>query len=326
VTTLQRRALRAATGAVIGFGRLCLAVDRLYGRFAPGPPLDMHPDLAFAPGERGKLDLYAPADARAVPVVIFFYGGTWQIGTRQLYRFVGEALARRGIVGVVADYRLYPDVRFPDFLRDGAAAVRWARDNAARYGGDPDSLFLMGHSAGAHMAAMLALDARWLDEVGLTPRSHVAGFIGLAGPYDLSAYRSHILEDVFGDLRRPGVSPISFVTPQAPPAFLAAGARDALVRPEATRRMASGLRQAGAEVVERLYPGGHYRIIFAMLRMLNALAPVADDAARFVHAAAQARTSPRCAERKEDGESTDAPPAMPSTSAPEDRGNRGLDR
>jgi acetyl esterase/lipase len=122
-------------------------------------------DQAFASGPRRKLDLYAPkrrsADAR-LPVIVFFYGGSWSSGDKKGYGFAGRALAAQGFLVAIPDYRLVPEVRFPGFIEDGAAAVRWVRANAARFGGDPDRIVLAGHSAGAYNAAMLSFDpAGW---------------------------------------------------------------------------------------------------------------------------------------------------------------------
>ena len=114
-------------------------------------------------------------------------------------------MARRGYVAVVPDYRICPEVCYPDFLDDGAFVVRWVKDNIARFGGDPDKLFLKGHSAGAHIAAMLSIDGRWLGKVGLNPRRDIAGLIGLAGPYDLMPLqlRDKKLKVIFGGTNRP---------------------------------------------------------------------------------------------------------------------------
>ena len=125
---------------------------------------------AYGSAERQRMDVYLPVDqAPDAPMAVFFYGGSWSSGERADYKFVGEALASRGIVTVIADYRLSPEVRYPVFLQDCALAVRWARDNARRLGASPSRLFVIGHSAGAYNAAMLALDARWLTEVNMEP-------------------------------------------------------------------------------------------------------------------------------------------------------------
>ncbi|MEE7548329.1 alpha/beta hydrolase, partial [Xanthomonas sp. Kuri4-1] len=139
--------------------------------------------VTFDPAHGLKLDVYRPADARNAPVVVFFHGGTWQTGNRQQYRWAGEALARHGVVAIVPDYRKYPQVKMDGFMTDAAAAVAWARRHAGEHGGDPRRLVLMGHSAGAHIAALLATDPRWLHAQQLAP-ADLCGLVGLAGPYD----------------------------------------------------------------------------------------------------------------------------------------------
>ena len=148
-------------------------------------------DIAYGALPRQKLDVYTPtvaAPPAGWPVVVFFYGGTWTSGERRDYKFMGEALAERGILAVVADYRLYPEVRYPEFLRDSALAVAWALDNATRLGGDPARVFVMGHSAGGYNAAMVALDPRWLAPTGHSAKE-LAAWIGL-WPVPTSSFRS----------------------------------------------------------------------------------------------------------------------------------------
>jgi acetyl esterase/lipase len=116
-------------------------------------------DVSYGTGPRHTLDIYVPEKLTAsAPVVVFFYGGGWESGSKEMYRFIGYALAAQGLVVVIPDYRLHPDVEFPAFMNDAAEAVEWAHVNAARLGGDPDRLFLMGHSAGAQIATLLSMD------------------------------------------------------------------------------------------------------------------------------------------------------------------------
>lgn len=238
----------------------------------------------YAEGERHGVDIYAPQSGTGLPVVVFFYGGGWEEGDRALYRFVGSALASRGIVTVIPDYRVYPEVRFPHFLEDGARAVLWARDHAGEFGGDPSRLVLAGHSAGAHIAAMLAFDPQWLAAVGLNSRHDLAGMAGLAGPYDFLPLHSETLMAIFGpESERPLSQPINFVTGGEVPVFLATGTDDHAVDPGNTTRFAARIREHDGKADTRLYERlSHRSIIGAIAPPLRWLAPVLDDTAAFV--------------------------------------------
>ena len=241
-------------------------------------------DIRYAPGPRHALDVYAPTDDKSAPVVVFIYGGGWKDGNKAEYRFVAAALAARGFLTVVPDYRLFPQVRYPAFLQDNAAAVAWTRTNIARYGGDPGRIFLMGHSAGAYNVAMLTLDKQWLGAVGLDPDRDIAGMIGLAGPYDFLPLHDPELEDIFGpavDLRL--TQPITYARGNAPPIFLAAGTADQTVLPRNTEHLAAAIKRDGGRVEERIYPGvNHTKIIGAMAGVLHWLAPSMADVTGFL--------------------------------------------
>jgi len=245
-------------------------------------------NVAFGPGPRQTLDVYAPHRARgaaAAPVAVFFYGGSWDTGRRQDYNWVGQALASRGFVTLVPDYGLFPQVRYPGFLEDGARAVRWAQDHAAEFGGDPNRIVLVGHSAGAYNAAMIALDRRYLAEAGVDPR-HIKALAGLSGPYDFLPLTDPIAERTFGqapDLA--ATQPTSFVRADSPPAFLATGDADTMVYPRNTVKLAAKLRAAGVAVEERHYPGvDHVRMVLALSRPFRNRAPVLDEMTSFLHA------------------------------------------
>ena len=244
-------------------------------------------DVAYGPLPRQRLDIYRPAGATPAggwPVVVFFYGGSWNQGERAQYGFVGAALASRGMLTLVADYRLYPEVRFPTFLADSALALAWGLKNAAEQGGNPRRVFVMGHSAGAYNAAMLALDPRWLAATGHAPRE-LAGFIGLAGPYDFLPMTNLAAQPVFFHPHYPpGTQPMAFAGPQSPRSFLAAGATDDLVDPERnTATLAARLQAAGVGVTQQRYERvNHLTLIGAFGLPLRWLAPVLDDVTAFV--------------------------------------------
>jgi acetyl esterase/lipase len=251
--------------------------------------IQLTPSIAYAERTRHKLDVCRPRDAVAAPVVIFFYGGAWQSGYKELYRYLAKALARRGYVAVIPDYRIYPEVCYPDFLDDGARVVRWVKDNIARFGGDPEKLFLKGHSAGAHIAAMLSIDAHWLGKVGLDPRRDIAGLIGIAGPYDLMPLRDEKLKMIFGGVDRPETQPIYHVAPGAPPALLMTGSRDHLVEPGNSVRLAARLVAAGNLATVLTYRRvGHFIIIAAIAPFLRLLVPVMRDVDAFIAATLRA--------------------------------------
>jgi acetyl esterase/lipase len=256
-----------------------------------GHAIKLARSFAYADGARQTLDVCHPVGAVSAPVVIFFYGGAWRSGNKRLYRYAAKALARRGYVAVVPDYRIYPQVRYPLFLEDGALVVRWAKDNVKRFGGDPDKIFLSGHSAGAHIAAMLAIDARWLRTVGLRPGRDVAGLIGLAGPYDFLPLRDDILKVIFGGENRPETQPISHVCSGAPPALLLSGSDDRVVEAGNTSRFAARLRAAGNIATARIYSRvGHGLIVAALAPVLRLLVPIWRDIDGFIAETLRARS------------------------------------
>lgn len=249
---------------------------------------------AYGASKRQQLDVYVPREtaqrvrpAAGWPLVVFFYGGSWKYGERAHYRFVGEALAARGVMAVIPDYRLYPEVRYPDFLKDNAAATAWSLREAARLGADQKRVFVMGHSAGGYNAAMLALDARWLGAESIQP-TQLAGWIGLAGPYDSLPVENPDAKPVFLHPNTPPDSqPIRYVSALVPRTFLAAAPDDPLINPERnTKQMASRLQQAGIAVTLQIYPGAsHTTLIGAFAFPLRFLAPVLDDVVEFVNEA-----------------------------------------
>jgi acetyl esterase/lipase len=260
-----------------------------------GLDVEIERDVSFGNGERLKLDIYRPAKANAsLPVVVFFYGGSWQRGDKSIYRFVGAALARAGIVAVIPDYRVYPVVLYPDFLRDSALAVRWAKDNAARFGGDPSKLFLSGHSAGAYNAVSLATDRRWLKEAKLDSANDIAGVIGIAGPYDFLPLEAENLKIIFGpEEARPATQPINYVDGKEPPMLLLRPANDSVVDPGNSVRLANRIDKSGGKAMLKTYESvGHLSIIGAFSPLLSFLAPARDDLVNFVRQRSARSTNP----------------------------------
>lgn len=265
----------------------------LLNMWTPASRWRRHEALRYGDAPRQQLDVYRPRRGERAPMVVFFYGGSWQNGARDLYAFLGAALAAQGIVTVVPDYTLYPDARFPAFLEDAARAVAYARTHASDWGADPERLVLMGHSAGAYIAAMLAFDPQWLAAAGLESHRHLAGLIGLAGPYDFLPIESRVLQAIFGGPNRVETQPISFVSGREAPALLVTAQRDVLVDPGNAKRFATRIRDMGGRVEERSYGRvNHFTLIGAFAPALRILAPVLRDVDAFVWqvTARQART------------------------------------
>ena len=277
-----RRCYRALAVAAAATPLVGCSGTALVNALTPRSGYTVERDLAYGPNARQKLDLYVPEDAAPeAPLLVFFYGGNWQSGSKEPYQFVGQAFASRGYVTAIPDYRLYPEVRYPTFIEDGALAIDWLETQPATAGGR--KLFVVGHSAGAYIAAMLALDRRWLHEPA-QGCGRITGMAGLAGPYDFLPLRDPALMEVFGPgPASPDSQPINHVTTGAPPMLLATGTTDSTVRPRNSILLAERLTTAGgtARLIE--YPGlGHIQIVAALAAPLRFLAPVLDDVDAFL--------------------------------------------
>lgn len=251
---------------------------------------------AYGSEPRQRLDVYVPAGRAetSLPVVVFFYGGGWVDGARGDYAFAGRAIAAQGFVAVVADYRLVPQVRFPLFVEDGALAVRWARDNIARYGGDPARIALSGHSAGSYIGAMLALDPRYLTNIGVDPKI-VRGAALLSGPYDFYPFSEQRGRDALGAWPRPAeTQPISFARADAPPMLLIHGTADTIVQPRNSEALAAKLSSLGAPVERKLYPGkNHTDTIKSLSPAFRGSTPALADSLAFLRRLTPLPTSRR---------------------------------
>ena len=295
---VSRRTLLTSLAALLAAGCsraafLAVNVPAAFGAYT------RHADLRYAAGSSAAhtLDVYVPDKAAAGrPLVVFWYGGRWSEGDKSDYRFVGAALAGLGYVAVLPNYRHYPDVKMPGFMADAAQATVWAAAHAAEYGADPSHLFLMGHSAGAHLAAMVALDPRYLLATGAAP-PRIAGVISLSGPLDFLPLTDADTQDMFGPPPLyPDSQPIHFVHPGAAPMLLIHGTADVTVLPKNSVNLAAALRAQGDTVTLKLYPGlKHADTVAALSLPARGRAPTLADIAAFVaqvDAAAGARVSP----------------------------------
>jgi acetyl esterase/lipase len=244
-------------------------------------------NIVFDTTHHLALDVYRPTHLEHAPIVVFFYGGDWTHGKRQWYRFVGEALAARGVIVVIPDYRKYPTVKMDGFMQDAAHAVAWVHDHAEQIGGSPLDIFLMGHSSGGHIAGLLATDPRWLAADGMQLHD-LAGFIGLAGVYDFVPIPAKEVDmlGMFGkqpaEQRR--AEPIAYIHGNEPPMLLLHGTADHEVDPSNSKSLARAMEAQHEDVTLKLYPGvGHSPLLFAMSRPLRHHAPTLADVLAFIH-------------------------------------------
>ena len=242
--------------------------------------------VRYGPEKRHLMDVYLPSRVVApAPTVLFFYGGGFVSGHRREYRFVGQALASLGIIVGIADYGTFPEHRFPEFVEDGAKAAAFLHTALPEYGGDPNRLFVAGHSAGAYIAVMLASNPEYLSEAGVD-QSILAGAIGIAGPYDFLPITNATRIEIFGGPDRVETQPIHFIEGKRPPMLLLTGDRDVNILPRNTYNMAARMREEGNDVEAIVYPGiEHFRIILALAPLFRGLIPIRADIARFVNAA-----------------------------------------
>jgi acetyl esterase/lipase len=280
-----KRALRtlAATLTALLLGACANIYYATIGSADTARNLTVRRGIVFDPAHAIALDIYAPHAATNAPVVVFFYGGSWEAGRRRWYRYVGESLASNGVIVVIPDYRKYPDVRFPEFMQDAAIATKWTFAHAAEFGGDAQRVFVMGHSAGGHIAALLACDKRYLNAVGVQPRD-LAGMIGLAGAYAFLPYQEDEAE-IFGDdaTGRFDSQPINFVDGDEPPMLLLQGQADREVTPNNAEVMAERAQAMDGTATLKLYPSvDHGDLLIAFAHGRASSPPALRDTLAFI--------------------------------------------
>lgn len=253
---------------------------------ANGPTLfdrvDRHADLAYGKDPRQRLDVYSPRQAMNRPVVVFWYGGSWVKGKKSQYRFVGTTLAERGIVTVIPDYRLYPQVHFPAFDEDGARAVAWVEQHVQEFGGDPHRIVLMGHSAGGHTAAFLAFNHVFLRKFAADPKD-ILGLVGLSGAYVLVPESDEERATFPPPYTEKDWQPIRFVDAQAPPTLLLHGSDDKEVLPKKAIALKDEMERQHLRVKLHIYKGrGHGATVASFAPVARWRTPAVKDVVAFV--------------------------------------------
>ncbi|WP_404422755.1 alpha/beta hydrolase [Thalassospira australica] len=197
-------------------------------------------DLQYGDADRQKLDLYLPSDrTKPAPLIVWFYGGSWDSGDKAKYAFVAKRFTEMGYAVAIPDYRLVPEIRFPEFIKDGAKALafikQYSHDHPDRITTGP--IILAGHSAGAYNAVQLVADQSYLASVGMTAND-IAGIIGLSGPYDFYPYDVRATQIAFGNTHATQSQPVEQDLSHMPPLLLITGNRDHTVYPRNSIRLA----------------------------------------------------------------------------------------
>jgi acetyl esterase/lipase len=229
-----------------------------------------------------RLDVYMPPGDK-LPVVVFFFGGRWSEGDKQDYKFVGQALAARGIIAVIPNYRLYPRAHYQEILDDSARAVAWVHAHIGSYNGNAARIVVMGHSTGAWNAAMLALDPQYMVRAGGN-RNWIRGMVGLAGPYDFLPITDPDLRDLFGPPETfDNTQPVFHVDGNNPPLLLMHGGKDETVNMRNTESLFDRVKRANGNAEKVIYPDlTHSRILDVVGVRMQGSANVMDRVDEFV--------------------------------------------
>ena len=242
----------------------------------------MHFDIPYGEHPRQKIDLYLPDDGNAKALIVYFYGGSWRDGNRSLYRMLGRTFDSSGYAVAIPDYRTFPEVKYPFFMEDAALSLAWLEARARDYDLPDRPMILVGHSAGAHMAALLLTNTRFLLEQKFD-QARITGFVGLAGPYSFNPLEFDTTVDVFQTaIPIEDAMPIKNVSGAEPPMLLLHGGDDTTVYTRNTKEMTKAVNEAGGSARQIIYPGiGHVGILFAMHPLLRWRAPVFKDMLSF---------------------------------------------
>jgi len=241
-------------------------------------------NIAYGNHPRQCFDIYRPKpEADETMVIIFLHGGGWDSGEKEMYGFVGASLATSGFTTIIPNYRLFPDVAYPELMTDAALAYSWAHQMFVGSGRSKSRLFVMGHSSGAHMGALLTYDAEYLTSIA-TDTHPPDGFIGLSGPYGFDPTTHKRSKDIFAKVQQAEkVQPIHQVRPGAPPALLMHGKKDKTVLMLNAIRMAEALNDVGSTAQAIEYANvGHTDLVLTLSKPFQHRAPVRDTITQFM--------------------------------------------
>lgn len=241
---------------------------------------------SYGDNPRQALDVYIPKNpSEDKKVIVFIYGGRWTSGSKNDYSFAAQAFTSQGFITVIPDYRIYPEVYFPEFLYDSASAIKWVRENINEFGGDPDKIYLVGHSAGAYNAVMLAINKTYLEKIKGDTK-WIKGVAGIAGPYDFLPFTDEDIKDLFSTAKNEiDTQPITYADKDHPPLLLLHGEKDTTVWPKNTKNLAKKLEAKGNPAKVILYPEvDHADILIALSSYFYKKGPILKDIVDFIKA------------------------------------------
>jgi acetyl esterase/lipase len=273
--------LIVAIGVGLFFYSPALLVDSIDRIASRADVVKIADGIAYGTNQDNSLDIWSTAEKGKAPrpVMVFFYGGGWANGTRTEYSYAARPFVEAGYIVVLPDYRKVPTVRFPGFVEDSAAAVKWVQANIAKYGGDPGRVNVAGHSAGAYNAVMLALDPQWLGDKPVTSA------ISLAGPADFYPFTSKRAIDAMSQFPDPKVTqPIHFVRKDAPPILLIHGTDDTVVRIRNANSLYAKQKAAGGDITFRpQQDASHDDLVLALGTLFRGRYPVVAESVTFLN-------------------------------------------
>ncbi len=271
-------AVLAQIGAVVGRAPLEIINGAVNKKV-----FELHSDLKYGLLERQVMDLYVVPNC--IGTLLFVHGGYWDAGSKDEYPFVAESLCLAGFSVAVVNYRLAPDGVFPHMVQDVALSIQWLLRQLPVYGVTSSRIGLLGHSAGAHIIALLCVNPVYLERVGLN-RQVIRASVGISGPYDFLEW----LETDPRAQKAMGAreqwletQPALIADGKNPPMLLLHGAKDTLCSPAHAPRLAHEIRLKGGIVDWKAYENlDHFRIIGAFSKLLRFLEPkVLDDTVAF---------------------------------------------
>jgi len=247
-------------------------------------------DVAYMDSETGgarqKLDIYQPKQPKAnAPVVVFVHGGSWDTGTKNIYKFVGEAFAGQGYTTVIPNYRLYPEVMYPEFINDTAAAIAYT---AKRY--SEQGVIVIGHSAGAYNAMMVTVEPEYLRAQGVDVCRAIAGMVGLAGPYGAFPLKADKYVTIFPDRHTADDAPVNLINGPTPPLYMAIGDADTTVSELHSLKLQEIIRARGGLADFKIYPDlTHTSVVKVLSRYFDEDSELKADIMSFIAANSEKR-------------------------------------